>query len=124
MDKVHDIQHLSISGTIMRLRVDGRDYRINLAAVSERLRRATPAQRKGFEISPSGYGIHWPDVDEDLSIDGLIGAGHTSPAIKSKARAAGAVAHLQRQSVRQGTNKIAMEEIDAEIKAVRRKRQR
>jgi hypothetical protein len=27
-----------------------------------------------FEISPSGYGIHWPDLDEDLSIDGMIKA--------------------------------------------------
>jgi hypothetical protein len=25
-----------------------------------------------FEISPSGYGILWPDLDEDLAIDGMI----------------------------------------------------
>jgi Protein of unknown function (DUF2442) len=25
-----------------------------------------------FEVSPSGYGIHWPELDEDLSIDGMI----------------------------------------------------
>ena len=29
-----------------------------------------------FEISPSGYGIHWPLLDEDLSIDGLLGVVH------------------------------------------------
>jgi hypothetical protein len=28
-----------------------------------------------FEVSPSGYGIHWPELDEDLSIDGMIKAG-------------------------------------------------
>ncbi|PKN21436.1 MAG: hypothetical protein CVU65_16870 [Deltaproteobacteria bacterium HGW-Deltaproteobacteria-22] len=26
-------------------------------------------------MSPSGYGIHWPELDEDLSVDGLLGLG-------------------------------------------------
>ena len=30
--------------------------------------------KKNFEVSPSGYGIHWPELDEDLSIDGMIKA--------------------------------------------------
>jgi len=30
-------------------------------------------------VSPSGYGIHWPELDEDLSVDGLIGIRHQSP---------------------------------------------
>ncbi len=41
-----------------------------------------------------------------------------------QARAVEAVASLQRKSVRQGTDKISMEEINAEIKAVRKKRAR
>ena len=41
-----------------------------------------------------------------------------------QARAMQAVAELQRQSIRQGTDKIAPEDIDAEIKAVRKKRSR
>jgi hypothetical protein len=36
-------------------------------------------ERNNFEVSPSGYGIHWPLIDEDLSIDGLIGIVHTPP---------------------------------------------
>jgi len=63
----------------MHLRVDGRDYQIDIAGESERLRSATQKQRENFELSPAGYGIHWPDVGEDLSIDGLIGAKHTPP---------------------------------------------
>jgi hypothetical protein len=43
------------------------------------LRNATQKQRENFEISPTGYGIHWPDIDEDLSIDGLIGVKHKPP---------------------------------------------
>jgi hypothetical protein len=28
---------------------------------------------KNFQISPSGYGIHWPELDEDISIKAFIG---------------------------------------------------
>lgn len=35
-----------------------------------RLKRATPAQRARFEIMPMG--VHWPDLDEDLSIAGML----------------------------------------------------
>jgi len=37
-----------------------------------RLLKATPEQRKNFELIGDGEGIHWPDVDEDLSIAGLL----------------------------------------------------
>jgi len=81
MDKAHDIQHVSFSGTIMHLQVDGKDYRIDISSKAERLRNATQKQRENFEISPAGYGIYWADVDEDLSIDGLIGVKHSSPLV-------------------------------------------
>jgi len=31
-----------------------------------RLQKATPEQRENWELSGAGYGIHWPDIDEDL----------------------------------------------------------
>jgi hypothetical protein len=37
-----------------------------------RLAHGTPAERANFQISGAGYGIHWPDLDEDIGIDGLI----------------------------------------------------
>jgi len=37
-----------------------------------RLLRATPAERQNFELLGEGVGIHWPDVDEDLSVAGLL----------------------------------------------------
>lgn len=37
-----------------------------------RLLGATPAQRKNWKIAGGGYGIHWPDLDEDLSTEGLL----------------------------------------------------
>ncbi len=85
MDKVHDIQQVSFSGTILHLRVDGKPYQIDITGESERLRNATQKQREHFEISPAGYGIHWPEVDEDLSIDGLIGVKHAPPLVIAEA---------------------------------------
>jgi hypothetical protein len=37
-----------------------------------RLLNATPTQRKNWKIAGGGYGVHWPDVDEDLSTEGLL----------------------------------------------------
>ncbi len=37
-----------------------------------RLRHASPVQRANFELVGDGIGIHWPDVDEDISIAGLV----------------------------------------------------
>ena len=52
------------------------EYKFLLAEISERLAKATPEKRGKYEISPAGYGIHWPLIDEDLSIDGLITIKH------------------------------------------------
>jgi hypothetical protein len=37
-----------------------------------RLAYATPAERAHFQISGAGYGIHWPDLDEDIGVEGLL----------------------------------------------------
>ena len=37
-----------------------------------RLLNASEAQRENWRIAGGGYGIHWPDVDEDLSTEGLL----------------------------------------------------
>lgn len=79
MDKAHNVQNVSISGCVLTIQVDGVSYTIDLAKQSPCLAQATQEQRDHFEISPSGYGLHWPDIDEDLSIDGLIGIKHSSP---------------------------------------------
>lgn len=60
--------------------VDGRVVSVPLAW-SWRLSEATPAQRNNFEIIGDGYGAHWPDVDEDLSVEGML---HGVPAPRPK----------------------------------------
>ena len=60
--------------------VDGRIVSVPLAW-SWRLSDATPAQRNNFEIIGDGQGVHWPDVDEDLSVEGML---HGAPARRPK----------------------------------------
>jgi hypothetical protein len=43
-----------------------------LDKISNKLRLANELQRNFYKISPSGYGIHWPLIDEDLSVDALL----------------------------------------------------
>lgn len=37
-----------------------------------RLARATPEQRAHWELAGAGYGVHWPEIDEDLNVEGLL----------------------------------------------------
>jgi hypothetical protein len=50
---------------------DGRSISVPLAW-SWRLSDATPEQRRNFEIIGSGLGVHWPDIDEDISATGML----------------------------------------------------
>jgi hypothetical protein len=51
--------------------VDGRTISVPLGW-SWRLSEATPEQRNNFEIIGGGLGVHWPDIDEDLSAAGML----------------------------------------------------
>jgi hypothetical protein len=51
--------------------VDGRTISVPLAW-SWRLADATPEQRANYELIGDGTGVHWPDVDEDISVNGML----------------------------------------------------
>jgi hypothetical protein len=51
--------------------LDGRTISVPLVWYP-RLASATPAQRQNWQIAGGGYGIHWPDIDEDLGTEGLL----------------------------------------------------
>ena len=51
--------------------VDGRVIGVPLAW-SWRLSAGTQAQRDNYQIIGGGHGVHWPDIDEDLSVDGML----------------------------------------------------
>lgn len=52
--------------------VGKRTVRIPWEKCSRRLASATEQERMNAELSPGGYGIHWPLIDEDLSVNGLL----------------------------------------------------
>jgi len=63
---------VSISGGVMRVELeDGRMLEVPISWFP-RLRQATPEQRKDLRLVGGGVGIHWPQLDEDLSVRGLL----------------------------------------------------
>jgi len=66
------IKNISVTkDTITAHLVDGRVISVPLAW-SWRLSEATPEQRSHYEIIGDGQGIHWPDIDEDISAEGML----------------------------------------------------
>ena len=69
---------VEVSDTLLRIVLtDGRELAAPLAWFP-RLRDATPEQRRRWELIGRGHGIHWPDVDEDVSFVSYLGA-HRRP---------------------------------------------
>jgi hypothetical protein len=69
-----DERVLDVQSTDDTLSVSLRDGRVITVPLVwyPRLLSATSAQRGNWEIVGGGYGIHWPDLDEDLSTEGLL----------------------------------------------------
>ena len=65
---------ISVSVTDDTLSVDLEDGRTIAVPMGwyPRLAHGTPAERSHFQISGAGYGIHWPDLDEDIGVEGLL----------------------------------------------------
>ena len=76
MKQYHQVMGVHFEGEVLILTIDGHEKRLHVSDISAALQKASEQERNIFEISPSGYGIHWPLLDEDLSIDGLLGIVH------------------------------------------------
>ncbi len=76
MKKYHDISNLKFEDDFLVITIDGEPKKFALKKISSTLEKASEQERNNFKISPSGYGIHWPLLDEDISIDGLLGIVH------------------------------------------------
>ena len=85
MNQYHTINNLHFSGKLMIVTIDNVKKEFELSKTSKPLLDASDQERNLFEISPSGYGIHWPLLDEDLSIDGLLGIVHSPKQVKQSA---------------------------------------
>jgi Protein of unknown function (DUF2442) len=64
---------------------DGRTVSVPLAW-SWRLSDATPKQRQRFEIIGTGEGAHWPDIDEDISVRGMLQGVPACPPKRAKVK--------------------------------------
>lgn len=76
MNEYHIVKGVHFKDGCLVLTVDGKKYSFSLSQISEKLAHVSDDERQRYEVSPSGYGIHWPLLDEDLSIDGLLGIRH------------------------------------------------
>lgn len=72
MEKAYNISDLRFEKDYLILVVDNQTLKLKLKDISRKLLKATEQERKDFKISPSGYGIHWRLLDEDLSVNGLL----------------------------------------------------
>ena len=54
------------------IRLANREVRVPWERCSPVVSAASADERRRAELSPGGYGIHWPILDEDLSIGGLV----------------------------------------------------
>ena len=68
------VRVLNVAVTDDTLSVDLEDGRTLSVPIGwyPRLAHGTAAERANFQISGAGYGIHWPDLDEDIGVEGLL----------------------------------------------------
>ena len=74
MIATHKIEKIHFNQDLIILNIDGNQLTIPLDKLSGKLKSATNIERAAYKISPSGYGLHWPLIDEDLSVDGILRA--------------------------------------------------
>ena len=72
MEKTYNITNISFVSDFMVITVNNQTIKLKLTDISEKLANASEKERNDFKISPSGYGIHWQLLDEDLSINGML----------------------------------------------------
>jgi hypothetical protein len=72
MNKVYNISDIQFDNDYLIINVDNSVLKVKISEASTKLANASEIERSDFKISPSGYGIHWKLLDEDLSINGLI----------------------------------------------------
>ena len=72
MTPIHQIKDITIDENHITLMVDGKVLKLALDTISPNLKFASSVERSFYKISHAGYGIHWPLIDEDLSVHILL----------------------------------------------------
>lgn len=66
------IEGIQFKGDLIIVQLSNGEISKPLNTVSQKLLDASSEDRSTYKISPSGYGIHWPKLDEDLSISTFL----------------------------------------------------
>lgn len=72
MEKLYDVSEVALQGYSLSFKVNGVPVTCNLTKVSKTLAQAAPEQVAHMIIDPVGVGFHWPALDEDLSVTGIL----------------------------------------------------
>lgn len=83
MEKAYNIGDIKFTADQMLITVDGQTFTLQLSDVSKKLAKASEQEKRDYKISPSGYGIHWIMLDEDLSVNGLLKLAKSEKALRS-----------------------------------------
>jgi len=72
MEKLFEISHVTLKGHQLSFKVNGIFVTCDLAKTSDVLAQASAEQVANIMVDPVGVGFHWPALDEDLSVNGIL----------------------------------------------------
>ncbi len=85
MERLFEISRVALEGHTLSFEANGIPVTCDLAKASNILAQASAEQVVRMIIDPAGVGFHWPELDEDLSVRGILrDAGIQLPAEKAK----------------------------------------
>jgi hypothetical protein len=72
MEKLNNIESIEFTKETLLIKIDNIMHQLDLKVISNKLLKASKEERNNYIISPSNYGIHWPMIDEDISLNILL----------------------------------------------------
>lgn len=72
MKSILSIEQVHLFLPWLIVKANGKEYKFNIRDLSPRLAIASEEELKDFEVTSSGYGIHWERIDEDISLLALL----------------------------------------------------
>ena len=72
MEKLNNIESIEFTKETLLIKIDNIMHQLDLKVISNKLLKASEVERNNYIISPANYGIHWPMIDEDISLSFLL----------------------------------------------------
>jgi hypothetical protein len=69
---LNNIESINFTKDTFLIKIDNKSHELDLNLLSKPLLKATAEERLNYIISPANYGIHWPLIDEDISIHKIL----------------------------------------------------